>query len=121
MAQKHAKKVQELAEPRGLSESDTTLSRPNFDVTAYVSEKQKCRRKKYRKIFFDGGASFRIIPCNATIRQNERFPDKTFSCGNPLLGGRNHYTKQCEQYVSITSHDQISVYFANIIQLLSLV
>ena len=39
------------SQTKGFPESDTTLFRPNFDVTAYVSEKQKCRRKKYRKIF----------------------------------------------------------------------
>ena len=32
-------------------ESDTTTFRGYFYVTAYVSEKQKCRRKKYRKFF----------------------------------------------------------------------
>ena len=36
---------------KGFPESDTTLFRLNFDVTAYVSEKQKCQRKKYRKYF----------------------------------------------------------------------
>ena len=28
---------------------------------------------------------------------------KHFLCGSPLLGGPNHYTKQCEQYIFITS------------------
>ena len=51
MAQKHAEKVQKIAELRVFPESDTTLFRPNSDITAYVSEKQKCRRKTYWKIF----------------------------------------------------------------------
>ena len=39
------------SQTKGFPEADTTLFRLNFDVKAYVSEKQKCRRKKYRKIF----------------------------------------------------------------------
>ena len=46
MAQKHAQKVQKIAKPRGF------LSRIlHFDVTAYVSQKQKCRRKNIGKSF----------------------------------------------------------------------
>ena len=57
----------ENSQTKGFPESDTTLFRTNFDVTAYLSEKQKCRRRKISKNLFDGAASFRIIACSATI------------------------------------------------------
>ena len=47
-------------------------------------------------------ASFRIISCYASIRQNFRLTH--FPCGSPPLGGPTHYTKQCEQYIFIISH-----------------
>ena len=39
------------SQTKGFPQSDTTTFRGYFYITAYVSEKQKCRRKKYRKIF----------------------------------------------------------------------
>ena len=38
------------SQTKGFPQSDTTTFRGYFHITAYVSEKQKCRRKKYRKI-----------------------------------------------------------------------
>ena len=38
------------SQTKGFPQSDTTTFRGYFYITAYVSEKQKCRRKKYRKI-----------------------------------------------------------------------
>ena len=70
MAQKHSQKVQKNSWTKGFPESNTTLFRLNFDVTAYVSEKQNMPEKKISENLFDGAASFRIIPCYATIRQN---------------------------------------------------
>ena len=37
------------SQTKGFPQSDTTTFRGYFYITAYVSEKQKCRRKKYRK------------------------------------------------------------------------
>ena len=70
----------------------------------------------------DSVASFRIISCYATIRQNLPFLVDTFSMREPtlLISGPNQYTKQCEQYIFIISHDDTSLYFANITQLLNL-
>ena len=101
--------------------SDATSFRWNFYVTAYVSQKCICSRKKYQKKL----VTLRLIFTQSHVTQLfdkiHPFRSTHFPCGVPLLGGPNYDTKQCVQYIFIISHDHTSVYFANILQLLSLV
>ena len=94
-------------------ECDMTIFRRYFYITAYVSEEQKCCRKKYRKI----SVTLRQVSALSHVMQVfdgiNAFRLSQFPCVSPHLGCPNHYTKQCEQYIFIISHNHTSVYYAN--------
>ena len=69
MAQKHAQKVQKIAEAR-VSGVGYYIVPPKFWRNGLCVRKAKMPEKKISENLFDGAASFRIIPCYATIRQN---------------------------------------------------